>query len=309
MLLACCGLKLQEDNSKGNLIGTSFGYLFGQVYFSTMFYGQYDIPKLSQEPYPGQRGATYAIENGTNLVLVVVESMGVPRMGLERDELFFGFGSSEILKKYEVVEGVIPASGSTIHGEIRELCGGRLSRGLFGDNGEGCIPGMMAREGYDTTAIHANYARMYGRHEWYPKIGFKNYINTNTGELPSDIFDDRWGTALDTSLIKWLGSRNAQQGKIFEYILTVSSHLPAVLLPGANMSESCTRNMTTQACNHLANLKLVLDHIISYAMRQKNTTFVIVGDHPPPFVSPASRAGFKDLEVPYVLLQPKMNLH
>ncbi len=309
ILLACVGIRLQEDNSKSNLIGTSFGYLFGQLYFSEMFYGRYEIPKLSKDPYPGQRGATYAVQNGTNLVLIVVESMGIPRLGLQRDKLFAGFGTSEILKKYKVEQGVVLASGSTIHGEIRELCGGRLSRGLFGGSGEGCIPGMMAREGYYTTAIHPNDAKMYGRNEWYPKIGFKNYINSSTGELPNDHVGDRWGTALDTSLIKWLGSRQVPQRKSFEYILTVSSHLPAVLLPGANIWGSCSRSLTAHACTHLANLKLVLDEIISYAVRRENTTFVIVGDHPPPFVSPASRAGFQDFEVPYFILQPRVILH
>ena len=309
IMMTCFGIKLQEDNSKSNLIGTSFGYLFGQLHFSEMFYGRYEIPKISDQPYPGQRGAAYATKNGTNLVLFVIESMGVPRVNMERDKLFFSFGSSQILEKYEVVQGVIPASGSTIHGEIRELCGGRLAHGLFGGSAEGCIPMLMAREGYETTAIHANYSKMYGRNEWYPKIGFKNYINSNTGELPKELVDDRWGTTLDTSLIKWLGSRDAQQGKTFEYVLTVSSHLPAVLLPGANIWESCSQSMTTHACTHLANLKLVLDEIISYARRRENTTFIIVGDHPPPFVSPASRAGFKDFEVPYFILQPKVIFH
>ena len=309
MLLACVGIKLQEDNSKRNLIGTSFGYLFGQLRFSEMFYGRYEIPMLSKDPYPGHRGSAYALEHETNLVLVVVESMGVPRVGQEMDKLFSGFGSPEILKKYEVVEGIVPARGSTIHGEIRELCAGRLSHGLFGGSGDGCIPGMLRKAGYETTAIHANYAKMYGRDEWYPKIGFQNYINTNSGQLPCDHFDDGWGRALDTSLIEWLGTRRERQSRTFEYVLTVSTHLPAVLLPGAIVWESCKQSMTEHACTHLANLKLVLDRISKYAVQRSNTTFVIVGDHPPPFVSPVSRAGFKDFEVPYVILQPKMILH
>jgi hypothetical protein len=306
VVLACIGVKMQEDNSKSNLIGTSFGYLFGQLRFAEMFYGRYEVPMLSKEPYPGYRGADYAVEHGTNFVLIVVESMGVPSIQLERDKLFSGFGLPEVVKKYAVVEGVVPARGSTIHGEIRELCGGRLSRGLFGESGNECIPRMMAQAGYETTAIHANYAKMYGRDEWYPKVGFKNYINTSTGELPYDHSDDRWGSALDTSLIEWLLARDERQGKNFEYVLTVSTHLPAVLLPGAKVWGSCSRSMTEHSCTHLANLKLVLDRISAYALQRQNTTFVIVGDHPPPFVSPASRAGFRDFEVPYVILQPKM---
>ena len=308
-MFACVGVKLHEDNSKSNLIGTSFGYLVGQIRFSEMFYGSYEIPLISKAPYPGHKGATYALKNGTNLVLVIVESMGVPSVDSEMKNLFSGFYSPEILKKYNVVEGRVPSRGSTIHGEIRELCDGRLTHGLFGESGDGCIPRAMARSGYGATAIHANYGKMYGRDEWYPKIGFKNYINTSTGALPYDHFDDRWGSTLDTSLIEWLGSRQEPQGKVFEYILTVSTHLPAVLVPGANLRQSCYQNMTEHACTHLANLELVLDRISAYAVKRKNTTFVVVGDHPPPFVSPASRAGFRDFEVPYVILQPKMMLH
>lgn len=308
ILLICVGVKLQEDNSKNNLIGTSFGYLLGQFHFSEMFYGPYEIPMLSKEAYPGHIGAAYALEHGTDLVLIIVESMGMPNIDEERHKLFSSFRLSEIVKKYDVVEGSVLARGSTIHGEIRELCGGRLPRGLFGGSGDGCIPRVMTHAGYDATAIHANYPKMYGRNEWYPKIGFNNYINTSSPELPYNHFDDRWGSVLDTSLIDWMESRQKPQGNVFEYVLTVSTHLPAVLLPGVSVWGSCRKNMTEHACIHLANLKMVIDKIGTYAIRRKNTTFVIVGDHPPPFVSHASRIGFKDFEVPYVILQPKIIL-
>lgn len=305
ILFVCVGIKIQEDNSRSNLIGTSFGYLMGNLRFSEMFYGPYQIPMLSKFSYPAQMGAEHAIKHGLNLTLIVVESMGVPSDGLGQKYLFYGFDSPDIKDKYTVTQSVVPARGSTIHGEIRELCGGRLSHGLFGESRAGCIPEMMKQAGYQTTAIHANYAKMYGRDVWYPKIGFQNYINTDSGGLPYDQTNDRWGTALDTSVFEWISSQNEQEKKYFDYILTVSTHLPPVMLPGARVWTECRNKMTTNACTHMANLRLVVDKIIEYAIKRKNTTFVIVGDHPPPFVSPTSRAGFIDSEVPYVILQPK----
>lgn len=305
ILLGCVGIKKQEDTSKLNLIGTSFGYLFGQLRFSEMFYGPYEIPMLSTDPYPTEKGAAYAIEHRLNLVLIMVESMGMPSHDEARRFMLSVFDTPNVLNKYDVQEGMVFARGSTIHGEIRELCRGRLGYGLFGESADGCVARIMSQAGYQTTAIHANFAKMYGRDEWYPRVGFDDYINTNTGQLPYEHIEERWGSALDTSLIDWLDSQGDRQKKSFKYVLTVSTHLPAILLPGATISDICLQDMPENARTHLANLKLVIDKIGAYAARQKNTIFVIVGDHPPSFVSPASRAAFKEFEVPYVILQPK----
>jgi hypothetical protein len=305
VFVMCATAKYAEDYTRKNIIGTSYGYLIGQFKFSKMFYDSYEIPMLSKEPYPGSMGANHAIKNKTNLVLILVESLGEPNLSSEKSNLFSGLYSENIKNKYEIDEGSITAFGSTIHGEIRELCGGRLSQGIFGENADDCIPKMMVLAGYQTTAIHANYANVYGRNKWYPKMGFINYINTESENFPSNNTDNRWGSLLDTSLFQWLYKAPVNSKKRFEYILTVSTHLPAVLIPGVNLSLSCRTNLNENACIHLSNLKSVLDEIAIFAVSRENTTFVIVGDHPPPFVNLSSKGAFKHAVVPYMILKPK----
>lgn len=305
LILACIYTKSQEDNFKTNLVGSSFGYLLGQLQFSEMFYGPYVIPMAQTAPYPTRLGAQHAINNGTNLTVFLVESLGVPTNQHENQLLLSNLYTGTISKKYLLIEDQISVRGSTIHGEIRELCNGRLENGLEGDNRNDCIPSIMSKHGYYSTAIHANNSSMYGRSKWYPQIGFNNYINSDTGQLPISLFKGRWGTTLDTNLIDWLQQQDETNEKTFLYVLTVSTHLPAISLPGAKQLKYCQEQHTKNACIHIANLKVVMDKIVEYAELKNNTTIVIVGDHPPPFANPSSRAAFKELSVPYVILTPK----
>jgi hypothetical protein len=298
-------VKHYEDDFKLNLIGTSYGYLFGSVKFANMLNSHYRLPLHQGEGSPGGIGERQALIHGTNYVLIIVESFGEPRDKNLHKALFSSLDTPAIRDNYAVTIGATTAKGSTIHGEIRELCGGELLNGLFGEGDEHCLPKALQLSGYRSVAVHANHESVYGRNVWYRKIGFPEYVNSDTGDLPVSERPDRWGTLLDNDTIGWVEKRlNSYAGKQFIYLLTVSTHLPAKLLPNVTTDPVCATVSSEHACVHLANLRSVIERIAALAQRSSNTTFVFVGDHPPPFVSPASRSVFSSDSVPYAILVP-----
>lgn len=302
------GGEVLKRHTKANLIGTSFGYLYGQASFSQMLWGNYKIPLWTADPYPGTVGARAALQSDSNYFLIVVESLGDPSSPALEQYLFSGFHDPRITSSYQILKGRIPARGSTIHGELRELCGGILSKGLMGTGQDSCLPGLLDQHGYSTTAVHANRAGMYGRDEWYPRIGFRHYINSDTHVLPVGNVSSWWGTLLDPDALQWITTHYFQgRRRQFVYWMTISTHVPTRLLPGATIPPGCQQIGDLEGCTHLANLKYVLNAVSTASQGLKGTTVVIVGDHPPPFASPASRQMFKADTVPYLVLTPDLN--
>lgn len=304
-VLVLVGLKATEDHLKLNLVGTSSGYLLGSVKFSSMFHRGYSLPAPQGLDSPARRGAEYATERQQNYLFILVESMGSPRDAALRASMLSPFDSPRLHAAFDVTYGETPARGSTIHGEIRELCGGRLAQGLFESGNDHCLPAVMQRNGYTTTAIHANKAGFYGRNIWYPKIGFQHYINADGVQLPRHETANRWGSLLDPQTIEFATRHlSAASDRQFLYLLTVSTHVPAEPLPGTQPDADCLMKIPSQACTHISNLRLVLADIGKAALALRNTTIVLVGDHPPPFFAPSSRGAFSGDSVPYVMLTP-----
>lgn len=297
--------KIAEDFARQNLVGSSYGYFVGQLRFADMFNAAYRTPGARPLEYPGPAGAQTAIAHRSSYLLVVVESLGQPLDDELAKELMLPFRSEALRRKYEVSLGSVPSPGSTIHGEIRQLCDGDLKDGLFGVANSHCVPARLAREGYRTRAVHANGSTVYGRNVWYPKIGFGTIAASDTEAFLRGERSRRWGTVLDGDTISWAArTLHEEPGPAFTYLLTVSTHLPASLLPGAQPSASCPSRASEHACVHLANLQVVLRSIADSALGLDNTVIVVAGDHPPPFVSSNSRRAFSRTDVPWLMLVP-----
>ncbi len=298
--------KITEVHTKRNLVGTSFGYLLGQFRFSSMLWSHYRVPYALGANDPAWAGARFALDKHTSYLLIVVESMGTPQDQTLHDEMFRGFAQPSVTRQYAVQQGELHVVGSTIHGEIRSLCGGALEHGLLGDSAHNCLPGIFADHGYRVTAVHANKPGMYGRDHWYPRVGFQAYINSSTPQLPGHPLTSWWGTSLDPDSIRWITQHYFHSApRDFVYWLTLSTHIPVKLLPGAQVPSTCPRTGTFEACVHIANLQNVMDATARAVASLPNTTVVIVGDHAPPFATPGSRAMFHKDAVPYLVLTPR----
>jgi len=164
---------------------------------------------------------------------------------------------------------------------------------------------MLKANGYKTIAVHANKASVYGRDEWYGGIGFDEYISADTPYFPRNPDPARWGVLDDLSTLLFVRDQiKPGPGKLV-YLLTVTTHMPAIAMAGATISSDCSSKMDEQVCTHTANLKLVLAAIADLASTLRNTVVVVVGDHPPPFSNFMKSGAFDKTNVPYFILVPK----
>ncbi len=249
------------------------------------------------------------------VILIVVESLGEfhdpelenfqlePLLALEHQ-----VGAS--LKR-----GVVKFEGSTVPGELRELCGIRLlvvhpdAASLPTEN---CLPELLGKLGYTTWAIHGFIGTLFSRNRWYPALFNSVWFAPELDE--QIVAANRCGIAFHGicdkdvwRLIVELRSREPAAKK-FIYWLTLSAHLP-VEHPGTAGSANCSAFAALEQNSGLCNL--VLQHRQLFAEIAQsiargeldNTRLLLVGDHAPPFLNQDTRALFSAKDVPFVDIQ------
>ncbi len=252
-----------------------------------------------------------------HLVLVMVESLGVPMDNAEMSRLLFiDYKQSEAIKaRYEISEGTNPYYVSTTAAEVRELCGrwGDYYELLDGKD-DSCLPAQLARKGYATRAMHSFTAEFFERSTWYPHVGFEAQEFAqdivNKGALPcGGVF----AGACDRDVPKQMAAHlKAAKQPTFMYWLTLNSHLPVP--PGQNLNvENCERispilaKEFPQICRQFA-----IFHDVDVAMIKEITAkdfpeadILIVGDHMPPYFDRHHRSQFDPGNVPWLYLKHK----
>jgi len=114
-----------------------------------------------------------------HLVLIMVESLGVPTGNQAMsDKLFAYYNNSAIKARYEVSQGTSLYYNSTTAGEFREMCGKWGDYYELLDAGDAaklnCLPTALAKKAHDTHAMHRLKGNFFKRAEWYPNIVFDN---------------------------------------------------------------------------------------------------------------------------------------
>ncbi len=252
-----------------------------------------------------------------NLVLVVVESWGLSQDSPLKQALVQGYTQTDLLAKYDVLQGIVPFYGSTIAGEARELCGSGFGFHLLvasTSDLKSCVPTRLAAFGYDTIAMHGMTDRMFDRAKWYRTIGFKErWFNEQFEQegLP-DCIGAFVGTC-DADIAGSIGQRLKEQTPqpYFIHWMTLNSHLP-VLVPaplkhGAPCLAAFSLVPNSVLCSWYQLIENVHQSVAQIALGDlaRPTVFVIVGDHAPPFGNLVLRSKFSQTDVPYVILMPR----
>ena len=254
-----------------------------------------------------------------HLVLIMVESLGVPRDNQAmKDKLFAYYDNSAIKARYDVSQGTSLYYNSTTSGEFREMCGGwgdyyQLLDPVEAAN-ENCMPAQLANKGYATHAMHSFKGEFFKRAEWYPNIGFKSQefwpeLKARGAEWCGGVF----AGACDRQVPKLLSEnlKNADQ-PTFLYWLTLNAHLPVPT--GSNLDvDDCSKTSALLAeefpmiCRQLA----IFDDI-DRALIQEITAsdfpeadILLVGDHMPPYYDRHNRSQFDPERVPWLYLKAK----
>lgn len=267
---------------------------------TTVIAGQYargltDIPEAGQP----MRAATDSLRSQLatehaalpdRIVLIVVESMGVPR-GADLEEAFGPLATPAVRARYEVRTGTVPFAGATTSGEFRELCGVRMSHASVRRyDTPACLPAQLAARGYQSLAMHAYNGALFERREWYPRIGFQQMLFAD--ELNPRKSAPRCGLMFngpcDASVASLLRAQlSSGGGRRFVYWLTLSSHFP--LDPRAPTSRDACAGLgsagrTEEACALWSSLWPVVEGVAAIAADTSlpPAWYILVGDHAPP---------------------------
>jgi len=251
-----------------------------------------------------------------HVVLVVVESYGQLLDAAAASALAAPYSRAELKSRYRMETGVVPFQGGTVSGELRELCGvtGDASTVPVPDNASSaCLPILLSKRGYRSTAIHGYVGEMFGRNAWYPKLGFTESLflrDLNKHPKLHDC-DGFFAGACDSDVARFIQSilvahRDHPQ---FVYWLTLNSHLPVP--PSINVGQDldCSANGISDrdVCVWAQLIFNVNDAIAKIASDPAigPTEFIVVGDHGPPFWRATRRSLFSQTNVPYFHLVPR----
>ena len=264
-------------------------------------------------------GAAWREPYSNRLLLVVVESWGLPADPKEKPFLIDSLLTDAIRSRYMVQSGTVRFRNSTSGAELRELCGleGAFVLSVRVD-GQDCLPARLSREGYNTVAIHGYFGSFYDRTSWYPRLGFArtDFLHDLEKENP---IERRCGAAfrglcdVDVASIVAEELVRDPSSKQLIYWLTLSSHLPVTREAARGSNYDCAQLETensAELCNMFRSWDVVLTSLATILTQPDlpPTDVIIVGDHAPPFVKRDQAARFSDSQVPWVALSPKTHL-
>jgi len=313
--------------------------------FSNLWVGRYPLLRLSRDQAlfttvhhasvvnlgalpPAPSAAALAVRLGavrddkpvadmSNLVLILVESWGFDWDPAVRNALVAQYFQPNVVARYHVLQGTIPFHGSTVGGEVRELCGSGVGLKIMDVAPEGlrnCLPDRLISWGYHSVALHGMDGRFFDRSIWYRNIGFQDLWfrdRFRQRAMPECVgaFVGTCDTAIDEFIAESLRRKTTRPA--FFYWVTLNSHLPAPTPSGLRSGSSCSSNAMLSSYAALCSWYQLVSNVQSSTAQLaisplgRPTVFAIVGDHAPPFANPELRSQFSSQDVPYILLIPR----
>ena len=252
-----------------------------------------------------------------NLVVVVVESWGVPNNDFDRAVDADIWRASQWDERYEVSRGTTPYYGSTTNAEVRELCGSWADHADFDFDhlGADCLPQRFAEQGFRTVAMHSFDELFFQRYEWYPKIGFQEaYFERSLLQNGAEFCDGVFGGACDrdipAQITRTLQTSPSERNLV--YWLTVNAHLPVSADPRlgtdpCRLGDEAWRDNFPMLCRSYAVHEQVAKALTEEIMRDDfpEADILIVGDHMPPFFPRNIRSRFDTRHVPWLYLRSR----
>lgn len=248
-----------------------------------------------------------------NLVIVMVESWGVPANDADRMIDRAVWRPERWSERYEVSSGTSAYYGSTTNAEVRELCGFWADHNSFDFKSSHCLPEQFRAAGFATHALHSFDGDFFNRREWYPMIGFDDarfkdeLIAAGAGSCEG-VFPG----ACDVDIPREIGKllKQSRQHRNLVYWLTVNSHLP---VPSSKSlgTDTCRlgtiewRQQFPMLCRSYRVHQRLADALTAEILDKEfpEADILIVGDHMPPFFPRSIRTRYDAAHVPYYFLR------
>jgi len=302
-------------------IATSAVYTAGRSAFKRTF-GREEIVSVpsATEALRGMVGSGAGLESPepTDVILVIVESLGHFKDSTEDSVVLAPLLSPQIRQKYAIRTGTVRTHGATTSGELRELCGIRADfRDVNQIDLRTCLPPILRSQGFHTVAIHGYSGAFFDRYKWYPKLGFErvlfaeDLVRAGATGFCGATFQGLRDVAVGRVLAREVLAVPRVRERRFVYWLTLSSHLPADASCATGSTLSCGdgngRRRFVDVCTLMQVQRLVAQSVAEIATHPglPLTRFILVGDHPPPFFSRSMRSLFAENDVPFIELIPR----
>lgn len=248
--------------------------------------------------------------------LILVESWGLLTNQNLQHEVLQPLHDLVQNHQYTVKEGTTQYKYLTQAGEFRELTGYVFHYYQVRDKWvkENSILIKKQQQGYHVIGIHGNTSRFYRRHIIWPVLGVQEmYFSEELSKLSmplcgSDIFRGICDTAINTWLLNNMGQQPGR--KEFYYWVTLNTHLPLVEIhdegyrnfAGKWKKQGLSDNILQMAYQHRLLFKDLADKLGKPGSSKVH--MLLVGDHAPPFITPADRKDYDARQVPYIELIP-----
>lgn len=164
-------------------------------------------------------------------------------------------------------------------------------------------------------AIHGFWSTMFDRFAWWPQIGLSHalFMGDRGWQPPARRCGTSFRGVCDADAVAELGNQLRKGPSVFAYLLTLNSHLPVARRLPRGSTLDCVHApapLTVKQCAIAARWRLVFDAVAGLAGRNDvgQTTFILVGDHSPPFFDQADSAAFSHFDVPFIVLTPRRPL-
>jgi hypothetical protein len=254
--------------------------------------------------------------DGNNVVLVIVESLGYLRDDAARTRIAEPLYDPAVTRDYIVTSGHTVYFGSTTSGEMRELCNTRtFYKDYVQKDTDSCLPDLLAARGYSSIAVHGFAGDMFERETWYPTIGFdRELFRDDLVKTTHRVCGSAFVGACDADLAPVISSISQETGKSgkprFIYWLTLNTHIPVA--PGQAVTDfHCADDGGAfgrpQVCR-MAELWHDVFNVVAKIARDPTVApadILVVGDHAPPLWSKRGRAQFVPGQVAWYRLQPR----
>ena len=176
-------------------------------------------------------------------------------------------------------------SSGTLGGELREMCGIKLSHLNVIDNiaeFEYCLPNILKLSGWRTTVVHPGPRGIYNRPNVYRDIGFENYYASEQFKDVDSCGGGWAGAPCDALIISYkLEKLIDPDRKNLLYYLSINSHHP---YNNDNQEIQVCRSLGIQIgreCEYFSHLRSTFIAIVDF-IKRNDGYYYIVGDHAPP---------------------------
>jgi hypothetical protein len=295
-------------------VGLTGPVFYAVVLQDTFFFTRLDPRHMHFTPLDAPSWLAKMGKDAPKILSIVFESYGINKSRPQMNQ-YFEQALHQALPQQKIYSGVTAYAGSTVNGELRELCSVRTLGVMLNSVPEEyvCLPKKLAQEGYTTVAFHNNTGGFYDRLRWYPNIGFATFIDRNAmlgkGYKPSQY---AFGGIADKDMAKEISSWLATHKKILAHWITLDSHGPYNKALAPEVIDCKKLGITEAAeCNYVNSLQSTFAAIIFIAKQHPDLKIVISGDHAPHFESVSQplagkrlNALFDQQHVPALVIEP-----